>query len=130
MTDLALSSAVSSLLLLQKQMSVTSSNISNANTKGYTAETENVSALVVNGVGGGVQDLGTVSNVDQFLQAQIVGANSVTNQASTYNSYYQSLQQAMGQISQTDTGGNDISSQLATVQTDLSQLAATPQNTS
>ena len=130
MADLALSSAVSSLLLLQKQMSVTSSNISNANTAGYTAETEQVGALVVQGVGGGVQDLGTTSNVDQFLQAQITSANSVTTQASTYNSYYQSLQQAMGQISQSDTGGNDISSQLATFQTDLSQLAATPQNTS
>jgi len=130
MTDLALSSAVSSLLLLQKQMSVTSSNISNANTKGYTAESEQVVAQVVNGVGGGVQDVGTVSNVDQFLQAQITSVNSVTTQASTYNSYYQSLQQAMGQISQSDTGGNDISSQLATLQTDLSKLAATPTNTS
>lgn len=130
MTDLALSSAVSSLLLLQKQMSVTSSNISNANTAGYTAESEQVSAVVVNGVGGGVQDMGTVTNVDPFLEAQIINANSVTTQASTYNSYYQSLQQAMGQISQSDTGGNDISSQLATLQTNLSQLAATPQNTS
>lgn len=130
MTDLALSSAVSSLLLLQKQMSVTSSNISNANTKGYTAETEQTGTLVVGGIGGGVQDLGTVSNVDQFLQAQITSSNSVTTQASTYNTYYQSLQQAMGQISQSDTGGNDISSQLATVQADLSQLAATPTNTS
>lgn len=130
MADLALSSAVSSLLLLQKQMSVTSSNIANANTAGYTAETEQVTAQVINGIGGGVQDNGTVSNVDKFLQAQINSANSVTTQASTYNSYYQSLQQAMGQISQSDTGGNDITSQLATLQTNLSQLAATPQNTS
>jgi flagellar hook-associated protein 1 FlgK len=130
MTDLALSSAVSSLLLLQKQMSVTSSNISNANTAGYTAESEQVSSVVIDGVGGGVQDLGTTSNVNQFLEAQINTANAVTTQASTYNTYYQSLQQAMGQISQSDTGGNDISSQIATVQTDLSQLAATPQNTS
>jgi flagellar hook-associated protein 1 FlgK len=130
MTDLALSSAVSSLLLLQKQMSVTSSNISNANTAGYTAESEQVAAVVINGVGGGVQDLGTTSNVDQFLQAQINTANGVTSQATTYNTYYQSLQQAMGQIGQNDTGGNDISSQIATLQTNLSQLAATPQNTS
>jgi len=130
MTDLALSSAVSSLLLLEKQMSVTSSNISNANTAGYTAESEETGSLVVNGIGGGVQDLGTVHNVDKFLQAQVIASNSQSTQASTYNSYYQSLQQAMGQITGSDTGGNDISSQLATVQTDLSQLAATPQNTS
>ena len=42
MTDLALSSAVSSLMLLQQQMSVTSNNISNANTVGYTAESVTV----------------------------------------------------------------------------------------
>ncbi len=130
MTDLALSSAVSSLLLLQKQMSVTSSNISNANTAGYTAESEQVSALVVGGVGGGVQDLGTISNVDKYLQAQVVKANSASTQADTFNSYYQNLQQLMGQIGQNDTGGNDISSQLATLQTNFSQLAATPQNSS
>ena len=130
MTDLALSSAVSSLMLLQKQMSVTSSNISNANTAGYTAESVTVGAQVTNGVGSGVEDLGTVSNVDKYLQAQVITANSHSTQSSTYNTYYQSLQQAMGQISQSDTGGNDISSLLATVQTDLSTLAATPQNSS
>jgi flagellar hook-associated protein 1 FlgK len=130
MTDLALSSAVSSLMLIQQQMSVASSNISNANTAGYTAESVTVAAQVTNGAGSGVQNLGIVSDVDKYLQAQVITANSQSTQASTYNTYYQSLQQVMGQISQSDTGGNDISSQLATVQTALSSLAATPQNSS
>jgi flagellar hook-associated protein 1 FlgK len=130
MTDLALSSAVSSLMLIQQQMSVASSNISNANTAGYTAESVTVATQVTNGVGSGVQNLGIVSNVDQYLRAQVNTANSESTQASTYNTYYQNLQQVMGQISQSDTGGNDISSQLATLQTDLSSLAATPQNSS
>ena len=130
MTDLALSSAVSSLMLLQQQMNVASSNISNANTAGYTAESVTVAAQVTNGVGSGVQNLGIVSNVDKYLQAQVITANSQSTQASTYNTYYQSLQQVMGQIGQSDTGGNDISSQLATVQAGLSSLAATPQNSS
>ena len=34
--NIALSSAVSSLLTIEQQMAVTSSNISNANTVGYT----------------------------------------------------------------------------------------------
>jgi flagellar hook-associated protein 1 FlgK len=130
MTDLALSSAVSSLMLLQQQMSVASSNISNANTAGYTAESVTVAAQVTNGVGSGVENLGIVSNVDKYLQAQVITANSQSTQASTYNTYYQNLQQVMGQVGQSDTGGNDISSELATVQTDLSSLAATPQNSS
>lgn len=130
MTDLALSSAVSSLMLLQQQMSVASSNIANANTAGYTKESVTVAAQVTNGVGSGVQGLGIVSNVDKYLQAQVITANSDSTQATTYNTYYQNLQQVMGQIGQSDTGGNDISSQLATLQTDLSSLAATPQNSS
>jgi len=129
MADLALSTAVSSLLLLEKQMSVTSANIANANTPGYTAESEQITSQVVGGVGAGVQDHGTVNNVDQFLQAQVISANSDSTQASTFNTFYQNLQQAMGQITGSDTGGNDIASQIATLQSDLSQLAATPQNT-
>jgi flagellar hook-associated protein 1 FlgK len=130
MTDLALSSAIGSLMVLQQQMSVTSSNISNANTPGYTAETVQLGASVIDGVGSGVVALGTISNVDQYLQAQLISANSQATQASTYNTYYQNLQQVMGQVGTSDTGGNDISSQLATLQTSLSQLAATPQNSS
>jgi len=130
MTDLALSSAISSLMLIEKQMSVTSSNISNANTAGYTAESVQVGTSITSGVGSGVVDLGTVSNTDPFLLAQINTANGQSSQASTYNTYYQNLQQAMGQIGQSSTGGNDIASQIATLQTDLSSLASTPQNSS
>lgn len=130
MTNIALSSAVSSLLVLEKQMGVVSNNISNANTAGYTAETLQVGANVTGDIGGGVNDLGITNSVDQYLQASVTAANSVSTQASTYNSYYQNLQQLLGQITQGNTGGNDISSQLATLQSSLSQLAATPQNVS
>jgi flagellar hook-associated protein 1 FlgK len=130
MTSIALSSAVSSLLVLEKQMGVVSNNISNANTAGYTEETLQVGAANYGGVGSGVQDLGTTSDVDKYLQASVIQANSASTQATSYNSYYQNLQQAMGQISTGATGGNDISSQLATLQSTLSQLAATPQNVS
>jgi flagellar hook-associated protein 1 FlgK len=130
MTNIALSSAVSSLLVIEKQMGVVSNNISNANTAGYTAESVQVGASVTNGVGTGVNDLGTISNVDKFLQASVIGANTTSSQATSFNNYYQSLQQVMGQISTGDTGGNDVSSQLATLQATLSQLAATPQNVS
>jgi flagellar hook-associated protein 1 FlgK len=130
MTTIALSSAVSSLLVLEKQMSVVSNNISNANTAGYTAETLNVGENVANGIGGGVVDLGITSNVDQFLQASVLQANSVSTQSTTYNTYYQNLQQLMGQITSSNTGGNDLSSQLATLQATFSQLASTPQNVS
>jgi flagellar hook-associated protein 1 FlgK len=130
MSSIALSSAVSSLLVLEKQMGVVSNNISNANTTGYTEETLNVGTNVINGIGGGVNDLGITSNVDQFLQQSVIQANSASNQATSYNSLYQSLQNDFGTITSSDTGGNDISSQLSTLQATLSQLATTPQNVS
>ena len=130
MTSIALSSAVSSLLVLEKQMGVVSNNISNANTAGYSAETLNIGTNVSDGIGGGVVDLGITSNVDQYLQTSVINANSASTQATTYNSYYQNLQQLMGQITGSATGGNDLSSQMATLQATFSQLAATPQNAS
>lgn len=129
MANIALSSAVSSLLVLEKSMGVVSNNISNANTVGYTTETEQIGSNVAGGIGGGVNDLGTINNVDQFKQAAVFSANATSTQATTFSDYYQSLQQALGQISNSATGGNDIASQLATLQTTLSQLAATPQST-
>ncbi len=130
MTDIAISSAVSSLLLIQKQMGVASNNIANANTVGYTRETVQATARVTAGVGSGVQDLGVVSNVDPYLQAAVMQSNSVSAQATSYNSLYQSLQQALGQITTGDTGGNDLASQLSSVQATLAQLATTPQDSS
>ena len=110
MTSVALSSAVSSLLVIEKQIGVASNNIANANTVGYSNETEQVAAQVTGGTGTGVSDLGTVSNVDQYLQAAVLSANSQSAQATTYNTFYQNLQQTLGQISSGNTGGNDIAS--------------------
>jgi len=71
-----------------------------------------------------------IAEQDKYLQAQVIQANSQSTQADAYNTYYQNLQQLMGQVGQSDTGGNDISSQLATVQTAFATAAATPQNSS
>ncbi len=126
--NVALSSAVSSLLIIEKQMSVTSNNIANANTAGYSRETVQVGEAVTGGVGSGVRDLGTISNVDQFMQAAMLQSNMQSADATAYNTLYQNLQNAFGQVSANDTGGNDLSSQISTLQTALSTLATTPQN--
>jgi len=127
--NVALSTSVSSLLLLEKQMGITSNNIANANTVGYSVETEQVASSVTGGVGTGVTDLGTVSQVDKFLQDSVLQANTASSQATAYSTLYQDLQNALGQISSNQTGGNDLSSQLGTLETALSSLATTPQDT-
>lgn len=128
--NVALSSAVSSLLLIEKQMGVTSNNIANANTTGYSKQTVQVGSAVSSGVGTGVVDLGTVSEVDKFLQDAVLKAGTQSSQTTAFSSLYQNLQSALGQITTNETGGNDLSSQLGTLETALSTLATTPQNTS
>jgi flagellar hook-associated protein 1 FlgK len=127
--SVALSSSVSSLLLLEKQMGVASNNIANANTAGYSEETVQVASAVSGDVGTGVTDLGTVSGVNKFLQDSVLQANTQSSQATAYSTLYQDLENALGTITGNDTGGNDLSSQLGTLESALSSLATTPQDT-
>jgi flagellar hook-associated protein 1 FlgK len=126
--NVALSSAVSSLLVIEKQMGVASNNISNANTKGYSEESVQLAPSVSGGVGTGVTDLGVTSEVNQFLLSSVLQATTQSAQAGSFNTLYQNLENALGTISSSNTGGNDIASQLSTLQTALSTLAATPSN--
>jgi flagellar hook-associated protein 1 FlgK len=109
-------------------MGVVSNNIANANTSGYTVETVQVASNVTGGVGTGVTDLGTVSQVSKYLQDSVLQANTSSSQATAYSTLYQDLENALGTISSNQTGGGDISSQLGTLETALSSLSTTPQD--
>jgi flagellar hook-associated protein 1 FlgK len=126
--SVALSSSISSILVLEKQMGVASNNVSNAGTTGYSTETEQVTEQVSGGVGAGVLDLGTTSDVNQYMLSAVVQGNATSGSDTAYNTLYQELQTALGQLTTSDTGGNDISSQLSTIQSDLSTLSTTPSN--
>lgn len=124
--NVALSSAVSSLLVIEKQMGVTSNNIANANTVGYSQESVILGSSVSGGYGTGVSDLGTTSNVDQFLLAAMQSASTASSQSSAYSKLYQNLQNALGTITTNTTGGNDLASQMSTLESALTTLATTP----
>jgi len=127
--NVALSSAVSSLLVIEKQMGVASNNISNANTAGYTKQTVNTTALSINGTVTGVTAQAATTYIDQYLQGSIVQNTSSAAETSTYYSYYQTLSDAMGSISSSSTGSTDISTELSNLETTLSSLATTPEDT-
>lgn len=127
--NVALSSAVSSLLVIEKQMGVTSNNISNANTAGYTKQTVNTAAQSINGTVTGVTAQAATTYIDQYLQGSIVQNTSAAAETSTYYSYYQTLSDAMGSIASSSTGSTDISTELSNLETTLSSLATTPEDT-
>ena len=130
--DIARSIAFSGLSATSVQISVTSSNISNADTTGYTKKSANQSSSVTNGVGTGVTVTGITSTVDKLLLKSLVGADSELGAADTTNTYLTSLQKLYGSISSSDdsSSGTSLANSIASLESALSSLASTPNSAS
>lgn len=130
--DIARSVAFSGLSATSAQISVTSSNISNADTTGYTKKTANQSSSVTNGVGTGVTVTGVSSTVDKLLLKSLVSANSDLGSADTTNTYLTSLEKLYGSTSSTDdtSTGTSLANTISSLESALSSLANTPSSAS
>lgn len=130
--DIARSIAFSGLSCTSVQISVTSSNISNADTTGYTKKTANQSSSVTNGVGTGVTVTGITSTVDKLLLKSLVSADSDLGSADTTNTYLTSLEKLYGSTSSTDSTstGTSLANSIASLESALSSLARTPSSAS
>jgi len=125
--NIALNTAVSSLLVTQQQMAVASSNISNANTDGYTRKSSAVSTLVTTGVASSVTAGVISSKVDSYLLKSIAQQISTNAAASTTSAYYQSLASALGTVSSDDeTSSSDLSSMITALASAIEALETTP----
>ena len=130
--DIARLVAFSGISATELQISVASSNISNADTKGYTEKSANQVATVTGGVGTGVSITGISSNVDKLLLKSLIGANSELGAADTTNSCLEQLQQLFGSASTsgTSTTGTSLANALASLESALSSLASSPSSVS
>lgn len=130
--DIARSIAFSGLSSTSVQISVTSSNISNADTTGYTKKTANQSSNVTNGVGTGVTVTGITSTVDKLLLKALVSADSDLGSADTTNTYLTSLEKLYGSTSSADSSstGTSLANSIASLESALSSLASTPSSAS
>lgn len=130
--DIARSIAFSGLSSTSVQISVTSSNISNADTTGYTKKTANQASSVTNGVGTGVTVTGITSTVDKLLLKSLVSADSDLGSADTTNAYLTSLEKLYGSTSSTDSAstGTSLANSIASLESALSSLASTPNSAS
>lgn len=118
--------AYSSLSAAQYQMSVTSSNIANADTTGYTRKTANQAAAVSNGVGTGVTITAVTSSVDKYLVKDLVAAASALGSASATDTFGSRLQSLYGTTS--GSSGTSLASSLVSLEAAMSSLAATPES--
>lgn len=130
--DIARSIAFSGLSATSVEISVTSSNISNADTTGYTRKAANQSSSITNGVGTGVTVTGITSTVDKLLLKSLISATSDLGAADTTNTYLTSLEKLYGSTSSTDDSstGTSLANSIASLESALSSLASTPSSAS
>ncbi|MGY3451396.1 flagellar hook-associated protein FlgK [Bradyrhizobium sp. USDA 4353] len=130
--DIARLVAFSGISATELQISVASSNISNADTEGYTRKSATQVADVTGGVGTGVSITGISSSVDKLLLKSLIGANSELGAADSTNSYLTQLQQLFGSSSTsgTSTTGTSLANSLASLESALSSLASSPSSVS
>ena len=126
--DIARNIAFSGLWATQAQISVASSNISNADTTGYTRKTANQASSVTAGVGTGVTVTGTTSSVDKLLLKSLIGSNSDLGSADATNNYLTELSQLYGSTGSSDssTTGTSLANTLAAFESAVSSLSGTP----
>jgi flagellar hook-associated protein 1 FlgK len=127
--------AFSGLSAAQVQISIGSSNISNADTTGYTEETANQVSTVTGGAGSGVEITGISTYVDKLLFKSLIGATSDLGSADTTNTYLTELEDLYGTVdgsssSSSTSTGTSLANTLASFESALSSLSATPSSSS
>lgn len=90
----------SALLTAQTQISVTSTNIANASSEGYTAKRADTATTMVGGRTTGVTVIGVGNDIDRALMAEVMGATSSASYDATLAAYMESMLSALGATEQ------------------------------
>lgn len=120
--------ATSSLAVTQMQTALTSANIANADTQGYTRKVATQSAVSTGTVGSGVSVTAVTSTVDKYLLQDLVAATSTLGAATTAGTYADKLQNLLGSTTGSDSGGTSLANSLADLETALTALSGTPES--
>jgi flagellar hook-associated protein 1 FlgK len=123
----ALAAAVSGLRANQTALSITSSNVANAQTPGYISESVN-QVEVAEGTGGAAVEVTGVSReLDHFIQGQLrteTGGSGFANQNANILGQLQSLYGTPGSTGTLETSLNNFTSALQSLSTNNSGLSA------
>ena len=119
----SLNNALSGLQVNQALMRISSSNISNSNTEGYTRKIANLGSVSIEGQVGGVRIESVTRAVDNYLVKQINGQTSIVSAADGLTEFYTRLQDLFG----TPNDNSSISGLLNSLRTSLENLATDPQ---
>jgi flagellar hook-associated protein 1 FlgK len=120
----ALRTALSALQTTQSQLQVTSNNIANVNTVGYSRKTQSASSIVLDGVGAGVRADTIKRTVDSFLSRQVRDQASASSMWTVMNQYLQTVQDQFG----TPGDNTSLASSMSSLASALAALANTPES--
>lgn len=120
---LSLRTALSGLTAAQAALQVTSDNIANASTPGYTRKTVDLESRRVVGQGAGVQTGEISREVDEFIVSQLRSQRSAVGEYSVRDRFLQQIQSLFGSPENNRTIPNGISE----LMTAFEQLAVTPE---
>jgi flagellar hook-associated protein FlgK len=124
--SLALNNALTGLNVNQKALSVTSNNIANANTEGYSRQIVQQAAQYINTVGVGVRIEDITRSVDKYLQRSLISQGSNLGYADVVKTYQDRLQVLLGEPGGTNTLDEYVSNFFNAIQS----LAETPERVS
>jgi flagellar hook-associated protein 1 FlgK len=121
---LTLLNAVSGLQVNQAAINVTTQNVSNANTEGYSRKIVDQSSIVLaDGTGGGVQIADIARRVDEFLLKDLRTQTAAVGKFGVTNDFEMRLQQFFGSPS----SGISLGDRIAEFAARLQALAVTPE---
>lgn len=120
--------ALSALRASQVGISVTSSNIANADVDGYTVKTANQVSTVAASAGSGTAVTSITGGVDKYVFASLISANADLGAATVTANYTDQLQALMGSTTGSDDGGTSVATLVTDLQTAINSLASSPED--
>lgn len=106
--DLAFQNAISGLNTAQGNIAITSQNISNAHTEGYSRKQAELSTRITAGVGNGVQIENISREVDAFLRSELRALTSDLGRDQAAVTYYDRIQSMFGSVGENNSLLGDL----------------------
>jgi flagellar hook-associated protein 1 FlgK len=117
-----MSSGVSGMLSHQQALTVTSNNISNVQTEGYARKVVDYSAVVLNGIGAGVEVADIRRVTDEFIMRELRLADASTEQYRVMSEMHSKLQSLLGDPAE----NGSLTGKLDSLHTAFSSLTIDP----
>lgn len=105
---ITLTNALSGLAVNQAGLQVTSNNVANANTEGYSRKSAIQESRLLDGIGAGVQISAIERSVDEFLLREVRREASALGESSVRREFYERMQSLFGTLGDDSSVGAAI----------------------